>query len=119
VEARHLANPKQFLRPILPPPRQLKASIIETEADGYPRLQPQLALIDCHLPPEDLARDFPRFWAYLERGRRRGVPETYLASRRSPWYSQEPRPATERLQRRWIAVETVAEYLQGSKFRFA
>jgi hypothetical protein len=57
-------------------------------------LQPQLAWSDCQLPGEELARGFPRFWSCLERGQRRGVHETYLASRRSPWYSQERRPPT-------------------------
>jgi hypothetical protein len=94
VEARHLGIPEQVLRPILPPPGLLKGSFLSTEADGYPCVQPQLALIDCKLPGEELARSFSRFWSYLERGQRRGVHETYLARRRSPWYAQERRPPT-------------------------
>src|SRR5205807_607560 len=32
-------------------------------------------------------------WEYLQSGKAAGVPETYLTSRRTPWYSQEDRPA--------------------------
>ena len=39
----------------------------------------------------EIRRQWPRFAEYLEVGRRQGVPEGYLASRRSPWYSQEKR----------------------------
>jgi hypothetical protein len=38
-------------------------------------------------------RRWPGFGAYLERGKAQGIPEGYLASRRSPWYSQEDRLA--------------------------
>jgi adenine-specific DNA-methyltransferase len=48
-------------------------------------------LIDCDLPEEELREKYPGFWDYLEIGKRRGIPDGYLASRRSPWYSQERR----------------------------
>jgi len=92
-EALDLGIPAAFLRPILPAPRFLSETVIEPDADGYPRLEPQLALIDCDLPESELRRRFPDFWCYLESGMQRNVHAGYLASRRSPWYSQEARPA--------------------------
>jgi methylase of polypeptide subunit release factors len=93
-EAQALGIPAAFLRPILPAPRLLPETVIESDADGYPRLEPQLALIDCDLPEGEIRRRFPDFWRYLASGRSRNVHSGYLASRRSPWYSQESRPAS-------------------------
>jgi methylase of polypeptide subunit release factors len=92
-EAADLGIPAAFLRPILPAPRFLTETVIESDRDGYPRVAPQLALIDCDLPEGELRRCFPEFWHYLESGMERHVHEGYLASRRSPWYCQEDRPA--------------------------
>jgi adenine-specific DNA-methyltransferase len=43
------------------------------------------------VPNRELPKRWPRFAAYLEAGKRQGIHEGYLASRRSPWYSQEKR----------------------------
>ena len=95
AEARRLGIPQRFLRPILPSPRHLKASIIERDSDGYPAIEPQLAMISCDRPEDDVRSKFPKFWAYLEAGKGRDIDKGYLASRRVPWYSQENRePAT-------------------------
>lgn len=90
-----LANgvPKQFLRPMLPSPRLLKQSVVEGDSDGYAKVDPKLAMIDCDLPEDEVQRRFPEFWRYLEQGIAKGVKETYLASGRKPWYSQERREA--------------------------
>ena len=69
----------------------LKQEIIKSDADGWPMLDRQLALIDCEFDEETIRRKWPRFAAYLEDGRKRGIHEGYLASRRCPWYSQEKR----------------------------
>ena len=91
AETRRLGIPRRFLRPILPSPRYLKTSIIESNSDGYPAVEPQLALIDCDLPENEVREKHPRFWAYLESGKQRGIDQGYLTSRRVPWYSQEKR----------------------------
>ena len=83
--------PDEFLRPILPSSRHLRANVIETESDGYPKLDRALALIDCGLPEAVIKSRHPKFWAYLEAGKRQGIDQGYLASRRIPWYSQEKR----------------------------
>jgi hypothetical protein len=90
-EAARWEIPAAFLKPILPSPRHLKVQVIEADGDGYPRLPPALALIDCDRPEEELQARHPAFWEYLHAGKRRGVADGYLASRRSPWYSQERR----------------------------
>jgi hypothetical protein len=91
AEARRRDIPDAFLKPILPSSRYLRDPVIEAGPDGHPLLDRSLVIIDSDLP-EDLIRDrHPRFWSYLQEGRRQGVPAGYLASRRSPWYSQERR----------------------------
>jgi hypothetical protein len=90
-EARELEIPPRFLRPILPSPRFLDETVIESDSEGYPRLPAPLALIDCGLAESELKRAFPKFWNYLKTGKQRGIDQLYLPSRRSPWYSQEQR----------------------------
>ncbi len=90
-EARRRGIPDTFLRPILPGARYLSDDVIASGPDGHPRLERSLVVIDCDLPEDVLREHHPDFWSYLQEGRKRGVPSGYLASRRSPWYSQERR----------------------------
>jgi hypothetical protein len=89
--AQALEIPTDCLRPILPSPRYVKDAVILSDKDGYPKTDPQLALIDCRLSEERLKSKFPAFWDYLESGKANSVHTGYLASRRIPWYSQERR----------------------------
>jgi len=84
--------PRKYVRPILPSPRYLKTEVIESSDEGWPLLDDPLALIDCPLSEEEVQDRYPRFWDYLMTGKKSGVDRGYLASRRSPWYSQEKRP---------------------------
>jgi adenine-specific DNA-methyltransferase len=88
---RELGIPPDCVRPILPSPRFLKQEVIEADTDGWPIVDRQLALIDCGISEEEIARKWPHFAAYLQAGRKQGIHEGYLASRRCPWYSQEKR----------------------------
>ncbi len=88
---RALGVPSACVRPILPSPRFLKQEIIKADADGWPLLNRQLALIASELDEERIREQWPRFAAYLESGKSRGIHQGYLASRRCPWYSQEKR----------------------------
>ena len=90
-QAARLGVPGEFCRPILPSPRYLQISVVEARPDGYPSLEEPLCLIDCGLPEEQVRDLHPRLWQYLEEGKRRRIDEGYLASHRSPWYSQEQR----------------------------
>ena len=113
AEARRRGIPEMFLKPILPSSRHLKQDVIEADADGYPRLERSLVLIDCDLP-EDVLRDrHPGFWSYLQEGRQQGIPAGYLASRRSPWYAQEQRdPAP------FLCTYMGRQGASGNPFRF-
>jgi hypothetical protein len=84
--------PRQFLKPILAGPRHLTADIIDALPNGAPDVSPRLYLIDCSEPEERIKTTWPRFHEYLEQGKGRRIHEAYLASRRTPWYSQEQRP---------------------------
>ena len=91
-EAERVGIPKEFQRPILPGPRHVQVDIVERDSDGFPLVSPRLALIDCSMTEDEIKRRYPLFWKYLEIGKSTGIHETYLASKRKPWYSQEKRP---------------------------
>lgn len=88
---RELGVPLECVRPVLPSPRFVKDEIIEADAEGWPRIDRQLAIIDCDLSEAEVRKRWPRFAEYLESGKRQGVHEGYLTSRRVPWYAQEKR----------------------------
>jgi len=93
AHARALGIPESALRPILPSPRNLPDSVIERGDDGYPAIDKPLSVIDCELTEAEVEKEYPKFWEYLERGKKDNVHVGYLASRRSPWYTQERRSA--------------------------
>jgi len=112
-EALRKGIPAEFLRPILPSSRHLTDAVIESEPDGYPRLAKSLAIIDCDLPEPVIQQRYPEFWQYLESGKAQGVHSGYLASRRTPWYSQEKRePAP------FLCTYMGREKDDGNPFRF-
>ncbi len=85
--------PRHFLKSILPGPRHLKADIIEALASGMPAIPQHLFLLDCNEPEEKIKESWSRFYGYIQMGKERKIHEAYLASRRTPWYSQENRPS--------------------------
>ena len=90
--ARDKGLPEQFLRPILPSPRYLDSDVILADADGYPRVEPPLVLLDCDLD-ESETECFPTLQAYLEWGKSLGIADRYIPSHRAQWFKQESRPA--------------------------
>ena len=82
--------PEVALRPILPKARTLETDIIERENDGYPRVFPQLCLLDCGLLEEEIRIMYPRLLDYLETASEDVLASTLVRSRR-PWYRQEQR----------------------------
>lgn len=89
--ASQLGLPTDYLRPILPSPRHLAATIIDTNADGYPKLSPQLCLLDCNLPIDLLATKHPKLWEYLQTAESLDITKGYILRSRTPWYRQEQR----------------------------
>lgn len=91
AEAKRRRLPAKYLRPILPSPRHLKATVIETEDDGYPSIDCPLCVIDCDLPEQVVEQRHPALWDYLQTAKALGVRDGYLVGKRSPWYKQEQR----------------------------
>jgi hypothetical protein len=92
---RRIAEQRRFppccLRPILPAPRFLKTTVITSDQEGYPLIEPQLCIIDCDLPESVLCEQFPTLWEYLQTAETLGIRHGYLIDRRKPWYRQEQR----------------------------
>ena len=86
--------PNEFLMPILPSPRYLITNEIEANDDGNPIVDPQLFLLTCNLPESVVRASYPSLWEYLQIGVHTGINKRYLCKHRSPWYSQESRPAS-------------------------
>lgn len=91
-KARGLRLPAQFLRPVLPSARHIKADEVNADGAGVPLLERRLFLLDCDLPEEAVRLGHPELWAYLQTGVE-GVATRYLCRSRRYWYAQERRPA--------------------------
>lgn len=91
ADAKSRSLPVKYLRPILPGPRHLKATIIDADGDGYPLIDRQLCVIDCDLPEPMIEAKHPALWEYLQTAQPLGVMDGYLIGKRKPWYKQEQR----------------------------
>lgn len=91
AEAKRRGLPDRYLRPILPSPRHLAMTIIESGGDGYPLIDQQLCLIDCDLPEPMIESRYPVLWEYLQTAESLGIRTGYLLNKRMPWYRQEQR----------------------------
>lgn len=91
ARARELDIPQRFLRPILPSTRHVKDNEIKSDGDGIPLLDKRLFLLDCDLAEDEVQRNYPALWAYLQTGLENVAPR-YLCRSRRFWYAQERRP---------------------------
>lgn len=91
-KAKALDLPPRYLKPILPSTRYLKSDEIKADKAGVPLLDKRIFLLDCDLPEEDIRRDYPALWAYLQTGLAHVAPR-YLCRSRRYWYAQENRKA--------------------------
>lgn len=91
AEAVRRELPAEHLRPILPSPRHLKVTIIDSDNDGYPLIDRQLCVIDCHLAEHVVEKLHPALWKYFQTAEALGVRDGYLVRKRTPWYKQEQR----------------------------
>ncbi len=82
--------PEIALRPILPKARTLETDVIEREKDGYPRVFPQLCLLDCGLSQEEIRITYPSLLDYLKTAPEKVLKSTLVRGRK-PWYRQEQR----------------------------
>ncbi|MFH0992394.1 MAG: XamI family restriction endonuclease [bacterium] len=83
--------PEAYLKPILPSPRLIRGTVIESNGDGLPKVADIRYLLDCSIPPDQVRERHPRLWAYLQEGIAIGIPQGYLCSQREVWYYQERR----------------------------
>ena len=84
--------PSQFLRPILPSPRDVADNEILADEHGEPLIPKRRYLLHCELPEEEIQAEHELLWRYLEDGIEKGIHERYLCCHREPWYNQENRP---------------------------
>jgi predicted RNA methylase len=91
ADAARRGLPASYLRPILPSPRRLKTTVIESDQEGFPLLDPQLCVIDCDLPEHIVEAKYPALWEYLQSADTMGIKDRYLLGKRTPWYKQERR----------------------------
>jgi adenine-specific DNA-methyltransferase len=91
AEAKRLGIPERVLRPVLPKERNLETDIIEKLADGYPKVSPQLCLLNCDLSEAEIRIRYPKLFAYLSKGKQPEILTRYLIRHRHPWYKQEKR----------------------------
>jgi len=89
--ARDRGIPEAFLKPLLPNARSLKTDVVEDCGDGYPRLSPQMCLLDSDVPESVIRRRFPRVSRYLSTATHLGIRNRNLIRSRTPWYKQERR----------------------------
>lgn len=89
IESRGL--PLDQFRPILPSPRYLNVTEVKSDENGFPEIENQLFVLDCKLPLDEVKRNYPELYGYLEEGIQSGVSERYLCKSRKIWYAQENR----------------------------
>jgi hypothetical protein len=85
--------PRECFRPILPSPRFITTDEIEADAEGNPRLERRLFLLDPDYDEDAIREWFPTLWTYLEEGKAQKIHERYLCRHRARWYAQEDRPS--------------------------
>ncbi|MGD0500353.1 MAG: SAM-dependent DNA methyltransferase [Bryobacteraceae bacterium] len=91
-EAKRLGISERFLKPVLPSPRELREAVIDADRRGYPRVENPRAVIDTNMSRDEIREECPALWRYLKQGEEQGIPDLYLAGKRTPWYRQEQRP---------------------------
>ena len=90
-EAKQRGLPAWALKPVLPGARKLQSNVVDAASDGTPLIEDRLFLLDCDMDEPKITRKSPALTQYLQQGKDQGVADTYLCSRRTPWYSQEKR----------------------------
>ncbi len=83
--------PSEFLVPVLPSPRCINSSIIESDSNGLPLLAQRKFLLSVTLSPEEIRCRYPNLFRYLEEGKKTGIHNRYLCRTRKRWYFQEKR----------------------------
>jgi len=91
ITARKL--PMELFTPILPSPRYLRENEITPDGHGHPKIDRARYLLDTKLPENEIKRQFPTLYRYLQQGKQNDINKGYLCQHRALWYAQENRPA--------------------------
>ncbi|TBO44499.1 Eco57I restriction-modification methylase domain-containing protein [Pedobacter kyonggii] len=83
--------PYDVFRPILPGPRSIKQSVIESDLNGLPLDVERLFLLDTPISENQIELLHPTLFSYIKEGKAKNVHKGYICSHRSPWYMQEKR----------------------------
>jgi adenine-specific DNA-methyltransferase len=83
--------PAAFLTPILPSPRYLESDEVLADLHGNPLFKRPLWLLNCDLPEDEIAKNYPAMWRYLQFGAEQGIKDGYLCRHRTVWYAQDKR----------------------------
>ena len=90
-EINELNLPISQFRPILPSPRYLETTQIESDENGFPIIEESLFVLDCKISFDEVMHTYPTLYSYLNKGIEEGVPERYLCKNRKSWFAQENR----------------------------
>lgn len=82
---------EKFIIPVLPSPRFLRKSIIESDDNGEPIMENPKYLLSCELDEDVVKNKYPNLWKYLSIGVHNNVNQRYLCAHRSVWFHQEKR----------------------------
>ncbi len=83
--------PRKFFKPILPSPRYLSETIIDSDKHGNPKIGKKLFVLDCKKSMDEIKGKYPSLYAYLNEGISNKVTERYICKNRKLWYAQENR----------------------------
>ena len=83
--------PSAFLEPILPSPKAIREDIVEPDSSGIPLFVEKRYLFSCDVSEDEIMGKYPKLWRYIQEGIQQGIPQGYICSRRTPWYSCEKR----------------------------
>lgn len=89
----HMQLPKIFFKPILPSPKLIDNTIIESDKDGNPCLTERYFVLDCDLSFSEIENKYYFLADYIKNGEQAGISTGYICKNRNPWYSQEKRTA--------------------------
>lgn len=93
VKRSELGMDMSFFKPIRPSPRYLKTDFVSSDKDGIPQIEPQYFLLDCELSEQEIEKNYPATWDYLQSGVNK-TSKKYLCKNRKKWYWQEQREST-------------------------
>lgn len=92
ARSEELSIPNEFLTAILPSARFVKTDRIEADSAGLPTNVNFKYLLDCRKTEEEVEKNYPSVWSYLQTGIHLKK-DSYICKHRKIWYWQDKREA--------------------------